>query len=380
MNKKSALRTITALAITLLVAPTIYPQCSSCAPGIKQGYSPGDPLKFYLDPGLSQTEANAAANAVNAWNAWFEEYCLPPPYSIVGTAIGSDVCIEQDPTLDPGNPGTFNNATSTIDLNPQYSTAADLMNTVVLHEIGHAIGFSDVGSSCAYQSVMDGFLNSDTGPFMNGLGSADECALSTYNPPPPPPPPDPPSNCSADWVGGCSPIVIHFGRGYYRLTGTESAVLFDIAATGNPIRIGWTAPGADEAFLCLDRNHNGMIDSGAELFGNATPLKNGLRAGNGFIALAEYDDNGDGVIDARDPIWSHFLLWRDLNHDGASQPDELQPIVGSGVTAIGLDYRWTGRRDAFGNLFKYRSTVWMTNHGGKDTARPVYDIFFVRVP
>src|ERR1043165_1278367 len=85
----------------------------------------------------------------------------------------------------------------------------------------------------------------------------------------------------------CSPIVINFAGGGYQLTGADSPVVFDIAATGQPVRIGWTAAGADEAFLCLDRNHNGRIDNGAELFGSATPLKDGSRALNGFPALAE---------------------------------------------------------------------------------------------
>ena len=107
---------------------------------------------------------------------------------------------------------------------------------------------------------------------------------------PPPPPPDLPPDCSADWVSGCSPIVVNFAKGNYELTGTESPVLFDIAATGRPIWVGWTAIGADEAFLCLDRNHDGRSTSRAELFGNATHLKNGRLAGNGFVALAEYDD------------------------------------------------------------------------------------------
>ncbi|HEV2720872.1 MAG TPA: hypothetical protein VG323_12695 [Thermoanaerobaculia bacterium] len=195
-----------------------------------------------------------------------------------------------------------------------------------------------------------------------------------------PPPEDPPSQCSADWVSGCSPIVINFAKGNYQLTGKESPVLFDIAASGTPVRIGWTTAGADEAFLCRDRDHDGRITSGAELFGNATPLRNGAPAQNGFLALAEYDDNHDGVIDERDRIWGELLLWRDLNHDGISQPSELAPVVGSGLAAISLDYYWTGRRDSSENLFKYESRIWMTNSGGQATPRPVYDIFFVRVP
>jgi hypothetical protein len=177
----------------------------------------------------------------------------------------------------------------------------------------------------------------------------------------------------------CSPIVINFDNGGYRLTGADSPVIFDIAATGQPVRIGWTAAGADEAFLCLDRNHNGQIDSGAELFGSATPLKDGTRASDGFKALAEFDDNHDRVIDERDGIWQQLLLWRDLNHDGISQPNELTPVKESSLTAIRLDYHWTGRRDASGNYFRYQAAVVIQAVANQLTPRPVYDIFFVHV-
>lgn len=178
----------------------------------------------------------------------------------------------------------------------------------------------------------------------------------------------------------CSPIVINFESGGYRLTGADSPVTFDIAATGQPVRIGWTAAGADEAFLALDRNHNGKIDSGAELFGSATPLSDGTRASNGFVALAEFDDNHDRVIDEKDAIWSQLLLWRDLNHDGVSEPNEITPVAGSGLTAISLDYHWTGRRDISVNLFRYESQVTIQAAANQPTPRSVYDIFFRRVP
>jgi hypothetical protein len=88
------------------------------------------------------------------------------------------------------------------------------------------------------------------------------------------------------------------------------------------------------------------------LFGNFTPLQNGQPAKNGFEALREFDTNGDGVIDNRDPIWSRLMLWKDLNHNGISEQNEILPIVESGVTSIDLHYHWTGRRDRWGNAFR----------------------------
>lgn len=176
--------------------------------------------------------------------------------------------------------------------------------------------------------------------------------------------------------GGTSPIVVNFDSRGYVLTGSNSPVEFDISATGQKWRIGWTAAEADESFLALDRNSNGVIDNGAELFGNATPLKNGALARNGFQVLQELDDNHDGIINSSDGIWSRLVLWRDWNHDGASQPWEITPVSESTLAAIDLSYHWTGRRDSFGNTFRYESLI-VTANGHR---RPAYDIYFTRLP
>jgi len=155
-------------------------------------------------------------------------------------------------------------------------------------------------------------------------------------------------------------------------------VLFDIDANGRPIYLAWTAAGAPMAFLAIDRNQNGRIDDGSELFGNHTPLPGGTTAANGFEALLPDDANHDGVIDASDPIWSSLLLWTDVNHDGVSQAAELLSVSQSNVVAISLDYHFTGRYDGKGNRFRFESTVWMNRSGGRATPRPVYDIFFTQ--
>lgn len=179
----------------------------------------------------------------------------------------------------------------------------------------------------------------------------------------------------------CSPIVFNFGSGDFRLTGANVPVWFDITATGKPSHIGWTAAGEDEAFLWLDRNGNGRVDDGSELFGTATRLGDGSPAANGFEALKEYDSNHDGRIDAQDAAWSQLLLWRDLNHNASSEPDEIQPLNSSDVTAIELDYRWAGRRDSWGNQFKYASRIRLSSDRWRGSGREMmfYDIFFVAV-
>jgi uncharacterized repeat protein (TIGR02543 family) len=199
--------------------------------------------------------------------------------------------------------------------------------------------------------------------------------FSRVPPPPPPPPETQPGGEIQPPCNPCTPIVINFADGGYRLTGANDPVLFDIQAIGRPLRIGWTAAGADEAFLALDRNGNGTIDSGAELFGDATPLKVAQTADNGFVALAEFDDDHDGIVDESDSIWDRLKLWFDLNHDGISQPSEIRPAAGSRLVAISLNYHSTRRRDNWGNTYRYESRVWISKAGKQATPVPFTTLF-----
>jgi hypothetical protein len=138
----------------------------------------------------------------------------------------------------------------------------------------------------------------------------------------------------------------------------------------------------------LDRNGNGVIDSGAELFGNYTdqPSPTKKSDANGFLALAVFDEarnggNGDRWIDAEDAIFSRLRLWLDANHDGVSQPTELFTLPARGVEGISLKYREGKRADTFGNVFKYRSRVLMDTmplQEGPDK-RQAIDVWFVYV-
>jgi len=174
-------------------------------------------------------------------------------------------------------------------------------------------------------------------------------------------------------LGGCwSPILINLDSGGYRLTGVDDPVTFDIGANGSPLLLSWTARDASVAFLALDRNHNGRIDDGSELFGNHTPLAGGTPAHEGFEALAQYDANRDSVIDHSDPIWSDLLLWTDRNHDGVSQESELAPLSTSELRSLGCERHFTGRRDEYGNVFRWEARLTQDSR----ESRPYYDIYF----
>lgn len=119
----------------------------------------------------------------------------------------------------------------------------------------------------------------------------------------------------------------------------------------------------------------------SELFGNHTRLPDGTLASNGFVALAQYDElinggNDDGVIDDSDAIFDKLRLWTDWNHNGQTDPGELQTLPQAGILSIGLDYRLAVKRDQYGNRFRYRG------HATKRTGQvqhevTIYDVFFV---
>lgn len=199
---------------------------------------------------------------------------------------------------------------------------------------------------------------------------------SATSPPPALPPGDPTKpadKCDGETGFGqpCSPILINVANGSYDLSGADDPVWFDIDADGTPERLTWTARDSAVAFLALDRNANGIIDDGSELFGDATWLRRGERAANGFEALRELDSNSDDLVDDADDAWYGLLLWTDANHDGTSQPDEIVSIDGSAVNALETSYHWTGRRDAYGNLYRFQSIAHLTRG-----TRAVYDVYF----
>ena len=182
-----------------------------------------------------------------------------------------------------------------------------------------------------------------------------------------------------------SPILIDVEGDGFRLTDADQGVIFDIFGNGTPRHFGWTAGDSDDAWLVLDRNSNGVIDNGTELFGNFTPQPippNG-QSRNGFLALAEYDkrvDGGDddGIISRNDSIFFSLRLWRDTNHNGMSEPDELYRLGDLGLESIGLAYKESRKTDDRGNQFRYRAKV-TDSHGAK-LARWAWDVFLVNAP
>jgi hypothetical protein len=132
----------------------------------------------------------------------------------------------------------------------------------------------------------------------------------------------------------------------------QAVTYFDHDANGFAELSGWV--GADDGLLAMDRDGNGRIDGGRELFGDQTLLADGSTAAGGVQALSEWDGvaaggNADGVIDKSDAVWSSLRVWRDVDSDGFTDAAELVALGEAGVSAIGLSFADTGADDGKGN-------------------------------
>ena len=277
---------------------------------------------------------------------------------------------------------------------PEWTSAGK--DRLALHEWGHILGIGDVSQTgCPLVETIMRKFNADPTEFDNqlkgiatlpapgqpifcdwcnvkdkqaGLVLGTSCPAPTpaYNPEPCATPifdggGSSSCECYPDDPNCVSPVIIDIVGDGFQLTDAARGVFFDIRNSGSPLRVAWTAQTSDDAWLTLDRDRNGTIDNGGELFGNFSPQPPTNKR-NGFLALAEFDKpqnggNSDGEISNNDLIFSSLRLWQDTNHNGISEPTELHALSELGVTSIDLKFKEAKRTDQFGNLFRYRAKV-----------------------
>lgn len=166
--------------------------------------------------------------------------------------------------------------------------------------------------------------------------------------------------------GHGSPVVLDTdGSGKIELTSLQDGVQFDLDGDGKKEQISWTQAKGDktDAWLALDRNGNGQIDSGKELFGN----QHGLA--NGYEELKKFDDNHDGVINEKDAVYSQLKTWKDVNHDGISQASEMQDLKTAGVASVKIGYTNSTEKDRFGNELRQQSAFTRTDDAAAKLAQ-----------
>jgi hypothetical protein len=131
------------------------------------------------------------------------------------------------------------------------------------------------------------------------------------------------------------PIVLDLsGAGIHTSNVNTQGVNFDITGTGKVDTVGWTT--GNEGFLVLDKNHDGLVNSGAEMFGTGMLMGDGTRAASGYQALSQYDTNHDGVINANDAVFKQLQVWVDANHDGKVEAGEMKSLHDLGIVSLDL--------------------------------------------
>ncbi|WP_129140046.1 calcium-binding protein [Modicisalibacter coralii] len=167
-----------------------------------------------------------------------------------------------------------------------------------------------------------------------------------------------------------SPLVLDLDGDGVETLALENGVYFDHDGNGFAEKSGWV--GADDGLLVWDRNGDGDITDGGELFGNHVLLDDDTKAQNGFAALAALDDNDDGIVDAEDANFASLRVWRDANGDGVTQSGELLSLAEAGAAGLEVGYESASFIDDAGN--EHLQLGRFKGADGKDAA--LVDVWF----
>ncbi len=156
-----------------------------------------------------------------------------------------------------------------------------------------------------------------------------------------------------------SPIIIDLDGDGIETLPIERGIFFDHNGDYFAENTGWVAP--DDGLLVIDRDGNGLIDNGSELFGNNSILQSGKLAANGYQALQELDENQDGILDSNDALWQQLRIWQDSNSNGVVDNDELLSMDDAGVLSLSTEYSNSTYIDEHGNAHKQQGSITYTD-------------------
>lgn len=159
-----------------------------------------------------------------------------------------------------------------------------------------------------------------------------------------------------------SPIVIDLSNDGINSHALNYTINFDLDNNGFKEATGWVS--GDDALLAIDKNNNGIIDNGSELFGNKSISDSAFSyinssLNNGFETLKNYDSNNDGIIDSQDAEFDKLLLWQDKNGNAITDNGELIKLSDK-VSSIDLNYTNTDINNN-SNTIKQTSTATLNN-------------------
>lgn len=177
--------------------------------------------------------------------------------------------------------------------------------------------------------------------------------------------------CKTAWNYGCNtPLVLSFDGAEPEMA-ADAMSGFDVNGRASQVT-DW--PTAKTPWLALDRDGSGSIEDGAELFGSMSPLSSGTKARNGFLALRELDENGDGRITAEDARFGELLVWADGDGDRQSGSSELRSATAWEIVAIDLAYTSEPVCDARGNCGVERAPFQYRDASGAVRSGTVIDV------
>ena len=229
---------------------------------------------------------------------------------------------------------------------------------------------TDKDHNCIYSYKCKSCASVSVGNKARKLLYTDECKVS--------------NNCTTIYHYS-DPIVLDLKGNGIKFTNINNGVMFDINGDGKQDKVAWTAEQKefDDAFLAIDKNGDGQINNIKEMFSDTDGYENGLKQ------LEEYDENGDGVIDADDAIYSKLRLWADMNKNGVTDSGELKSLAEMGVTEISLSYNTKqskdniNKKDEFGNDIgiegSFKRVVTEIKDGVESTVEKIgklVDVFF----